>query len=120
MSAQVVAFPNAARPRWATLSVAEARDVITRPDMHEAGAILDACDVLEGLGDWIDASRARQLRAAVLREVVAEIDAKARRARRMAAIGVVAVGLLMAVAVLATGAAAFQMVATAAALAAGG
>lgn len=120
MSAQVVAFPNAARPRWATLSVAEARDVIARPDLHEAGAILDACDVLEGLGDWIDASRARQLRAAVLREVVAEIDAKARRARRVAAVGTVAVGLLMAVAVLATGAAAFQMVATAAALAAGG
>lgn len=120
MSAQVVAFPNAARPRWATLSVAEARDVIARPDLHEAGAILDACDVLEGLGDWIDASRARQLRAAVLREVVAEIDAKARRTRRLAAAGVAAIGLLMAVAVVATGAAALRMIAAAAPLAGGG
>lgn len=120
MSAQVVAFPNAARPRWATLSVAEARDVIARPDLHEAEAILDACDVLEGLGDWIDASRARQLRAAVLREVVAEIDAKARRARRVVTIGMVAVGLLMAVAILATGAAALRIVAAAAPFAGGG
>ena len=120
MSAQVVAFPNAARPRWATLSVAEARDVIARPDLHEVGAILDACDVLEGLGDWIDASRARQLRAAVLREVVAEIDAKARRARRVATVGVVGVVLLVLIAVMATGAAALGVVAAAAPFAGGG
>jgi hypothetical protein len=113
MSAQVVVFPNAAAPRWATLSVAEARDVIARPDLHEAGAVLDACDVLEGLGDWIDVSRARHLRTAVLREVVAEIDAKARRARRVAAAGAVTVGVLVLVGAAATVEAALRALATA-------
>lgn len=108
MAAELVPFPNAARPRWARISVGEARDVVARPDLHGEAEVLDACDILEGLGDWMDAQRAHHLRLAVLRDAVAQLNRKARRRARLAAVALVMAAALVALAVTTTVAASLR------------
>lgn len=68
------------------------REVIARPDHHEASTLLAACATLEVFGDWIDALRARELRR-VLRKAPAAVGAPARPRSRGIATGALA-GLL--------------------------
>lgn len=89
MNAHVIRFPD--------LSIANARHIIARPDLHKEGAVLDACELLEARGDWMDYERAKALNAAMIRDAIAEINRKGRRRqklRRIAAIAGDAVGTL--------------------------
>ena len=43
-------------------ALALARAVTSRPDVHSNSILLDACDVLDDCGDWMDAQVAMQLR----------------------------------------------------------
>ena len=76
MSAVLIPHPSAGLQR--------AREVVTHPDFHTDGAVLDACEQLEAWGDWTDAQRARELRKAIVRDAVAEINRRDRRHRRLA------------------------------------
>jgi len=42
-----------------------ARAVTSRPDMHSNRVLLDACDMLDEYGDWMDAQVAMQLRRTI-------------------------------------------------------
>lgn len=82
MSAQVIRFPQ--------MSVADARLIIARPDMHEEGAVLDACEILELHGDWIDYERAKYLKDAMIRDAIDEINRKGRRREKLRRIAAIA------------------------------
>lgn len=66
------------RPATVTL----AREVVRYPDCHSDAAVLDACETLVSQGDWIDQSRANELRRAVIRQSVDRLNARVRRAQR--------------------------------------
>lgn len=70
MSAVLIPHPGARLHR--------AREVVSHPDFHTEGAVLDACEQLEAWGDWADAQRARELRKAVVRDAVAKINRQGR------------------------------------------
>lgn len=62
-----------------TSTIALAREVIRRPDHHSDAAVLDACETLLTFGDWMDQTRATQLRQALIRQGVVQLNARARR-----------------------------------------
>lgn len=71
---QVVPFPRTAealpvrdRERAAVM---DARQVTARPDLYTDKQVLDACDVLACWGDWIDQTRAAELRKAMAARVL--------------------------------------------------
>ena len=66
MTAQILTTP--ARH----VALHDARQVAHRPDLYDAATILDACAVLACWGDWLDATRAMELRRAVAAEQRAE------------------------------------------------
>ena len=66
MSAQIIRFP--------TMNVADARQIIANPDLHDDASVLDACELLLADGDWIDHERAKLLHAAIIRVAVAGIN----------------------------------------------
>lgn len=70
MSAQVIRFPS--------MSVAEARQIIANPDMHCEASVLDACEILQTYGDWMDHERANSLHAAIVRDAIADLNRKGR------------------------------------------
>lgn len=76
-----------------------AREVIRRPDDHDEAVVLDACDALIAGGDWMDHSRATELRRAIVRATVDRINARAarqQRGRRIArSLALVALGLII-------------------------
>lgn len=89
MSAQVIRFP--------TMSIEDARVLISNPSVHEEGAVLDACELLMTRGEWMDYERAKALKAAMIRDAIDEINRKGRRReklRRIAAMAGDAVGAL--------------------------
>lgn len=63
-------------------TVALAREVVRYPDHHSDAAVLDACETLASHGDWIDQSRACELRRAIIRETVDRLNVRACRAQR--------------------------------------
>lgn len=75
MTAQVIRFPDK--------SICDARHIIARPDLHEEGAVLDACELLEARGDWMDHERAKALKAAMIRDAIDEINRKGRRREKL-------------------------------------
>ena len=75
MSAQIIRFP--------TMNVADARQIIANPDLHDDASVLDACELLLADGDWIDHERARLLHAAIIRSAVADINREGRVRRRL-------------------------------------
>ncbi len=79
MSAQVIRFPS--------MSVACARHIIARPDMHRDATVLDACEFLQAAGDWMDHERAKALHAAIVRDAVAGLNRKGRIRRWLAVAG---------------------------------
>ena len=81
MSAVLIPHPGAGLQR--------AREVAAQPDFHTEGAVLDACEQLEPWGDWADAQRARELRKAIVRDAVAEINRRDRRRRLAPSIGLI-------------------------------
>lgn len=70
MSAQVIRFPS--------ITVAEARQIIANPDMHCEASVLDACELLQTYGDWMDHERAKALHAAIVRDAIADLNRKGR------------------------------------------
>lgn len=79
MSAQVIRFPS--------MSVAEARQVIANPHIHCDASVLDACEVLQTYGDWMDHERAKALHAAIVRDAIADLNRKGRIRRGLAIAG---------------------------------
>lgn len=75
MSAQILRMP--------ALDIAAARHLVAYPDLHDDGAVLDACDMLEARGDWIDNERARALRAVLVREAIDRINRRGRMRRKL-------------------------------------
>ena len=73
MTAEVIPIPS--------MSVAEARQIIAHPDMHDAATVLDACEFLRDRGDWMDRERAKALHAEIVRIAVSGIN-RAGRIRR--------------------------------------
>lgn len=82
MTAQVIRFPD--------MSICDARHIIARPDLHEDGAVLDACEQLEARGDWMDHERAKALKAAMIRDAIDEINRNGRRREKLHRIGTIA------------------------------
>jgi 4-alpha-glucanotransferase len=82
MTAQVIRFPD--------MSICDARQIIARPNLHEEGAVLDACELLEARGDWMDYERAKALKAAMIRDAIDEINRKGRRREKLRRIGTIA------------------------------
>lgn len=76
MNAEIVKL----RPE-SPMGIVRARETIRHPDLHSDAVVLDACETLIAWGDWIDRSRAEELRKAIVREAVVEINARARRER---------------------------------------
>lgn len=66
MIAEVIPIPS--------MSVAEARQIIAHPNMHDAATVLDACELLRERGDWMDRERAMALRAEIVRIAVARLN----------------------------------------------
>lgn len=60
-----------ARPRPRDLS--RARRIIAEPGLHSDLEVLEACQKLIAFGDWIDVSRATQLKTAVIAETPAAL-----------------------------------------------
>ncbi|MBM9593427.1 hypothetical protein [Roseitranquillus sediminis] len=81
MSAVLIPHPGAGLQR--------AREVVAHPDFHTDGAVLDACEQLEAWGDWTDAQRPCELRNAIVRDAVAEINRRDRRRRVVRSIGLI-------------------------------
>lgn len=67
MTAQILTTP--ARH----VALHDARQVAHRPDLYDNATILDACAVLACWGDWLDVTRATELRRAVAAEQRAEV-----------------------------------------------
>ena len=82
MTAQVIRFP--------AMSIEDARVLISNPNVHEEGAVLEACELLEARGDWMDHERAKALKAAMIRDAIDEINRKGRRREKLRRIGTIA------------------------------
>lgn len=91
MSAVLIPHPAAGLQR--------AREAVQHPDFHTEGAVLDACEHLVAWGDWMDVERAHELREAIVRDAVAEINRRGRRQRLILRIALL-LSLLAALAVL--------------------
>jgi len=90
MSAQVIRFPS--------INVADARQIIANPDLHDDASVLDACERLLADGDWMDHERARLLHAAIIRAAIADINREGRVRRRLVIAGdVIGVASLFAI-----------------------
>ena len=90
MSAQVIRFPS--------MNVADARQIIANPDLHDDASVLDACERLLADGDWMDHERARLLHAAIIRAAIADINREGRVRRRLVIAGdVIGVASLFAI-----------------------
>lgn len=81
--------------RFPDKSIADARHIIARPDLHDEGAVLDACELLEVRGDWMDCERAKALKTAMIRDAIDEINRKDRRRQNLRRIAGDAVGALI-------------------------
>lgn len=79
MSAQVIFFPS--------MSVAEARQIIANPDIHDKASVLDACEFLQTHGDWMAHNRAKTLHTAIVRDAIAELNRKGRFWRALTIVG---------------------------------
>lgn len=79
MSAQVIRFPS--------MTVADARQIIANPDIHDDASVLDACEFLQTYGDWMDHERAKALHAAIVRDAIAGLNRKGRIRRGLAIAG---------------------------------
>ena len=58
---------TAERPAPSNMTFPDARHIIARADLHEPGVVLDACDLLERSGDWMDRDRAVAMRIIIAR-----------------------------------------------------
>jgi len=84
MTAQIVRFPF--------MSVMEAREIVSNPDLHDEASVLDACEMLAICGGWEDRQRAKTLHAQIVSRAVCEINAAGRRRARIGALIEGAVG----------------------------
>lgn len=79
MTAEVIPIPR--------LHIAEARQIIACPEIHDTATVLDACELLLAQSDGLPRIRARQLRATLVHSAVAEINRRQRIMRGLAIVG---------------------------------
>jgi hypothetical protein len=78
MTAEVIPIPR--------MHIAEARQIIACPEIHDTATVLNACELL-AQSDGLPRIRAGQLHAALARSAVAEINRRQRIMRGLAIAG---------------------------------